>query len=96
MPPLLQITFAAEHSLSFMQYEMYHIAGTALFGGHGHAIASLLQEFSVTSQCIDIMLQLLLCLSQDMKHGPILQMGSDKMLPKNVYHKPFTVMFPDK
>ena len=58
---------------------LYHHAGTALFWGHGHAITSLLQEFSVSSQCTDIMLrllsqctdimlQLLSCLSRDMKN----------------------------
>ena len=34
--------------------------------------------------------------SWDMEHKPILQMGSDKMIPKYAYHKPFTVKFPDK
>jgi hypothetical protein len=28
---------------------------------------------------------------QDMKKEPILQMGSDKMIPKHVYDKPFTI-----
>jgi hypothetical protein len=31
-----------------------------------------------------------------MEHEPILQMGSDRMLPRYAYHKPFTVKFPDK
>jgi hypothetical protein len=34
--------------------------------------------------------------SRDMEHEPILQMGSDRMLPRYAYHKPFTVKFPDK
>jgi hypothetical protein len=34
--------------------------------------------------------------SWDMEHEPILQMGSDMMLPRYAYHKPFTVKFPDK
>jgi hypothetical protein len=34
--------------------------------------------------------------SWDMKHKPILQMGSDRMLPRYAYYKPFTVKFPDK
>ena len=31
-----------------------------------------------------------------MKHVPILSMGSDMMLPRKAYQKPFTVKFPDK
>jgi hypothetical protein len=34
--------------------------------------------------------------SQKMKHEPILEMGSDRIIPRNAYHKPFTVKFPDK
>jgi hypothetical protein len=34
--------------------------------------------------------------SRDMEHQPILQMGSDRMLPRYAYHKPFTLKFPDK
>jgi hypothetical protein len=36
--------------------------------------------------------------SRDMQHEPILEMGSDRMLPRyvRVYHRPFTVKFPDK
>jgi hypothetical protein len=34
--------------------------------------------------------------SRDMEHEPILQMGSDMMLVRYAYHKPFTVKFPDK
>jgi hypothetical protein len=34
--------------------------------------------------------------SRDMEHEPILQMGSDMMLLRYAYHKPFTVKFPDK
>jgi hypothetical protein len=34
--------------------------------------------------------------SQDMEHEPILQMGTDMMIPRYVYHKPFMVKFPDK
>jgi hypothetical protein len=34
--------------------------------------------------------------SQNMELKPILQMGTDRMLPRYVYHKPFTVKFPDK
>jgi ribonuclease HI len=33
---------------------------------------------------------------QDMKKEPILQMESDKMIPKHVYDKPFTMRFPDR
>jgi hypothetical protein len=35
-------------------------------------------------------------LFQDMEKEPILQMGSDKIIPKNVYDKPFTIRFPDR
>jgi hypothetical protein len=31
-----------------------------------------------------------------MEHDPILQMGSDKLLLRYVYEKPFTVRFPDR
>jgi hypothetical protein len=31
-----------------------------------------------------------------MEHDPILQMGSDMMLPRYAYHKPFIVKFPDE
>jgi hypothetical protein len=31
-----------------------------------------------------------------MEHEPIIQMGSDRMLPKYAYHKPVTDKFPDK
>jgi hypothetical protein len=34
--------------------------------------------------------------SRDMEHEPILQKGSDRMVPRYAYHKPFTVKFPDK
>jgi hypothetical protein len=34
--------------------------------------------------------------SRDMEHKSILQTGSDRILPRYVYHKPFTVKFPDK
>jgi hypothetical protein len=33
---------------------------------------------------------------QDMEKEPILQMGSDKMIPKYVYDKPFMIRFPDR
>jgi hypothetical protein len=33
---------------------------------------------------------------QGMKHESILQMGTDRMIPRYVYHKPFTDNFPDK
>jgi ribonuclease HI len=33
---------------------------------------------------------------RDMDHEPILQIGSDRMLLRYVYHNPFTVKFPDK
>jgi hypothetical protein len=35
-------------------------------------------------------------MARDMKKEPILQMGSDKMIPKHVYEKPFTIRFPDR
>jgi hypothetical protein len=35
-------------------------------------------------------------MTQDMEKEPILQMGSDKMIPKRVYDKPFTIRFPDR
>jgi hypothetical protein len=35
-------------------------------------------------------------MTQDMKREPILQMGSDKMIPRNVYEKPFTMRIPDR
>jgi hypothetical protein len=35
-------------------------------------------------------------ISRDMEHEPILQTGSDSMLPRYAYHKPFTVKFPEK
>jgi hypothetical protein len=31
-----------------------------------------------------------------MEKEPILQMGSDKMIPRHVYDKPFTIRFPDR
>jgi hypothetical protein len=34
--------------------------------------------------------------TQGMKEEPILQMGSDKMNPRHVCDKPFTVRFPDR
>jgi hypothetical protein len=33
---------------------------------------------------------------KDMKKESILLMGSDKMIPKHVYDKPFTIRFPDR
>jgi hypothetical protein len=33
---------------------------------------------------------------QDMKKEPILQMGSDKMILRHVYDKPFTIKCPDR
>jgi hypothetical protein len=33
---------------------------------------------------------------QDMEKEPILQMGSDKMIPKYVYDKPFMIRFRDR
>jgi hypothetical protein len=35
-------------------------------------------------------------MTQDMKKEPILQMGSNKMIPRHVYDKPFTIRFPDR
>jgi hypothetical protein len=35
-------------------------------------------------------------MTQDMKKEPILQMRSDKMIPRNVYEKPFTNRIPDR
>jgi hypothetical protein len=35
-------------------------------------------------------------MTKDMKKGPILQMGSDRMLPIHVYEKFFAVRFPDR
>jgi hypothetical protein len=35
-------------------------------------------------------------MTQDMKEEPILQMGSDKMIPRHVYDKPFMNEFPDR
>jgi hypothetical protein len=35
-------------------------------------------------------------MTHDMKKVPILQMGSDKMIPRNVYEKPFTITHPDR
>jgi hypothetical protein len=35
-------------------------------------------------------------MTQNMKREPILQMGSDKMIPRNVYEKPLTIRFPDR
>jgi hypothetical protein len=29
-------------------------------------------------------------------HDEILQMGTDKMIPRHVFHKPLTVRFPDR
>jgi hypothetical protein len=34
--------------------------------------------------------------TQDMKIEPILQMGTDKMILRNVYEKPFTIRIPDR
>jgi hypothetical protein len=36
------------------------------------------------------------CITLDMEKEPILQMGSDKMIPRYVYEKPFTIRFPDR
>jgi hypothetical protein len=35
-------------------------------------------------------------MNQDMKKEPILQMGSAKMIPRQVHDKPFTIGFPDR
>jgi hypothetical protein len=35
-------------------------------------------------------------MTQDMKKETILQMGSDKMIPRHVYVKPLTLRFPDR
>jgi hypothetical protein len=35
-------------------------------------------------------------MTQDMKKEPILQMGSDKMIPRNVYEKPFMIRLLDR
>jgi ribonuclease HI len=35
-------------------------------------------------------------MTQDMKKEPIFQMGFDKMIPRNVYKKPFTIRIPDR
>jgi hypothetical protein len=35
------------------------------------------------------------CMTQDMKQEPILQMGSDKMIRRHVYDKPYMIRFPD-
>ena len=34
--------------------------------------------------------------AQDMEQESIQQIGSDRMFPRYVYHKPFMVRFPDK
>jgi hypothetical protein len=34
-------------------------------------------------------------MARDMEKEPILQMGSDKIIPRHVYVKPFTIRFPD-
>jgi hypothetical protein len=33
---------------------------------------------------------------QGMKKGPILQMGTDKIIPRHDYGEHFTVLFPDR
>jgi hypothetical protein len=35
-------------------------------------------------------------MTPDMEKEPILQMGTDKMIPRHVYSEPFTVRFPDR
>jgi hypothetical protein len=35
-------------------------------------------------------------MTQDMKKEPILQTGSDKMIPRHVYDKPFTIRLPER
>jgi hypothetical protein len=35
-------------------------------------------------------------MTQGMTEEPILQMGTDKLIPRHVYDKPFTVRFPEK
>jgi hypothetical protein len=35
-------------------------------------------------------------ISRDIEHEPILQIGTDRMIPQYAYHKPFTPEFPDK
>jgi ribonuclease HI len=36
------------------------------------------------------------CMNKDKETEPILQMGSDKMIPRHVYENPFTIRFPDR
>jgi hypothetical protein len=35
-------------------------------------------------------------MTQDMEKEPILQLGSDKMILKHAYDKPFMIRFPDR
>jgi hypothetical protein len=35
-------------------------------------------------------------MTQDMEKEPILQMGSDKMIPRHVYDKPFTIKLSER
>jgi hypothetical protein len=35
-------------------------------------------------------------MTQDMEEEPILQMGSNKMIPRHVYDELFIIIFPDK
>jgi hypothetical protein len=35
-------------------------------------------------------------MTQDMEKEPILQIGTDKMIPRHMYSKPFMVRFPDR
>jgi hypothetical protein len=35
-------------------------------------------------------------MTQNMKKGPILEMGSDKMILRHVYDKPFMIRFPER
>jgi hypothetical protein len=35
-------------------------------------------------------------MTQDMEKEPIIQMESDKMIPRHVYDKPFMIGFPDR
>jgi hypothetical protein len=36
------------------------------------------------------------CMTQGMKKEPILQMGTDRMIPRHAYDKPFIVKFVDR
>ena len=55
-----------------------------------------LHLWNVLSEDLNPLTLVTLKKSQDMDHELIQQMGTDKMILRYVYHKPFMVKFPNK